>query len=240
MIGDLATIRAAVEARLGAIDAAKLRPSASSLDESILGAVEVYSMHRPRRVTFEIAGDGSTRRFVLADALSGWKNQSDGVARLEVVSDAGTSSEFAEEVAADAFVVEVDTAGRDVLRLLDAAVPVGSVLRISAVTSHRIGATDANETTILAKDREAFLLLAVAKVADLVARSASDLADSHLGGAEVDYSSVADRWAERAKDARREALSTLSPKRSESSTGGGAFVEWTEESFLARQRRVSH
>ena len=72
-----------------------------------------------------------------------------------------------------------------------------------------------------------------------IARAASDLADTSLGTEEISFGDIADRWAQRGREAREKGEAMLSPPAA-SKPSASASVTWDTKSSFGQTPRVSH
>lgn len=231
--------KARVMRRVGKIESSKLAPSDTdgTQDELVDQALAEYNRSRSRRMVYEAPGSDTDRRFVLTDIIADWKPGEFKIEKVSRVADANQHNESDYPVPADEWEVTTNTDGAEVL-VLKNSIGSGYSMRIRYGQPFVIGANESN-TTVPDGDTEPLTMLAVAVVCDWIARTATDLSDSSLGADGVDYSSVASRWSDRAKEARAQAKGFLSPGESASSTGV-AYAVLESKSLLGRQPRISH
>lgn len=227
---------------VGDVNSDKLRPSIETETEIVRDALDEFSRATPRRVTGEVDGDGSTRRYVLTTILggaAGWIAETSEILDVGIVYDASTDDERIERIAEDKWDKRIETTGAEVL-YLRTVVPGGAKLRILYTRPHQINELDsAAETTVPEKWTQALVLLTAAVWAGWISRAASDLANETLGVDQVDYESAATRWARRSEMLRKQAIERMSPK--ELSAGSaGASIEYDRPTALGGIKRVSH
>lgn len=242
-IANLADLKNRVELRLGRIESQRLEPTSEALEESCRSALAELSSIRPRSIVREIAGDGTTRRFVLSTALAdpdGWVAFSSDVLGIEDVSNTGTDDEAVDPLGEDDWAIRIATDGTEVL-FLGVAVGTDRHLRIRYSRAHTVEDLDgATVTTVPERDTEPLVLLATSEAAGWIARTAADLADrGSLGVDQVEFAGFSRRWREFSDALRKRAAERLGA--SELVSGGaGTSVEWESESRLGRFPRVSH
>jgi hypothetical protein len=227
-------LRTIIERRIGKLETTKLMPSREVIDDAVVASLAELDRFSAKRKVHESAGDGATRRFVLEDLVTGWKNGSDAVSLVAAVVDANTADEVEAKADHDEWRPTFDTSDRDVL-LLRYAIPSDQTLRIYYTTPHVV---DDSSSTVPEKVSEVLILMAVADVCEWIARTAADLTDGTFGKTEVDYSEVSDRFANRARRARERAREIFEPE--DNLETGAASVEWDPRSQLNRTRRISH
>lgn len=224
--------------RLGAITSEGLTPTGEAQDDCLYAAIDWYGQLRPLRRIFESAGDGVTRRFVLATLIGAdWIKGTSEAASVAKVTNANTNDESAQDLDISDWQQLVAANGDDVL-MIDDAVAVGTTLRIGWTSPHAVDAGDATLTTIPTKDAEAFVSMFAGYLARWISRRASDLAMSSLGADQVDAEPIGERWKRRAVELEKMALERLAPT-SESVGPAGASIQWTDES-TNRPPRIGH
>lgn len=214
---------------LGKIESDKLSIPAETQNALAGHALAEFDRAAPRSTTHEQAGDGTSRRFLLESAISGWQNGSFRVVETWRVYDANAHNEWPVPVS---FSVRQDVDGKDVL-YLEETIGAGNVLRVAYGRAHALDASDPTKSSIPAHQVQALDMFGVAHFAGWVARTAADLADQSLGATEIDYSQVSSRWAQQERSARERARDLLVPSGS-SSPSAASYVEWR------RPERISH
>lgn len=237
VVGTLETFRARVVLKIGDVESPELKPSETVLGICIDAGVNQYSRLRPRTVVVEVAGDGTTRRYVLNTALTLWNPEYSKLAKVALVESANLDSEIETEYKDSMLSRRKDSSGNDVLFVTE-TVAVGKDIRFEFTALHTIDLTTPGNTTIPDFDTDLLTALSASYVASWIARKASDLANVQLGATEVDYGRLRSHWSTRSNELLREASEMIDPKMmSHASTG--VAVEWKSESRLA-PRRISH
>jgi hypothetical protein len=242
-IANLAELRTRIDLRLGRIESERLQPTVEALEESCRSALAELSAIRPRSVVRELAGDGSSRRYVLTTAFAdpdGWVADSSDVLEIGEVSNTGTDDETVDPLGEDDWAIRRGTDGLEVL-FVGTPVGVDRVLRIRYSRAHTVTDLDgAAATTVPERETEALVLLATSEAAGWIARTAADLADrGSLGVDQIEFAGFSRRWREFSDVLRKRAAERLGA--SELVSGGaGTSVEWESESRLGRLPRVSH
>jgi hypothetical protein len=236
-VGKLSTFRERVRLKLGEIKSPEMQPNDDVLDVCIDAGVNQYSRLRPRTIVQEIAGDGTTRRYVLDDVLTLWAPGFSILARVASVSDKDTDDEKETEIPDGDIARRRSAAHKDVLFLAQ-TITTGVDLRLEYTTNHSIHVDTPANTTIPDIDTDFLTAMTASYAAYWIARKASDLANTSLGSSETSYWRLRAHWAERAKELMREASEYVDPKMV-SHESAGVAKEWTSESRLA-PRRISH
>lgn len=223
-----------VTTRLGKIDSPKLAPTQQVIEQAVEDALDEFTKLRPRVQTFQTAGDDSKKRYVLRTFVTGWRNGSSKISRVEEVISADTDDEQITGFDDADILLSIDTSGDDILRLPH-TISASNVIRIVWEDRHIIHESDETLTTVAEAHTEVVTLFAVAMLERWVARKASELSDASLGASQVDLESVATRFRERATEDLRAALERLGPASADAS-----YYDWESESGLTGTRRISH
>lgn len=210
----------------GAVDAPKIVPSSTDVDDALAAGLLAYARFRTRDLTAEIVGTGATRRLDMT-TLTGWEHGYSALTSAERVVGLGTDDEYVTPLAEpDDYHFNSTT---DVL-LLASPPAADSWIRYTYTARHAIG-DDAAQTTVPDSDAQAVVLLAVAELADRAARSTADQRDAVLGVDQVHYGGISSRWSDFADRARKRAAELLAPS-AESTTAVAASATWrTRGSF---------
>jgi hypothetical protein len=243
-ITDLAELVALIDRRVGKVESAKLTPSQQTSEDLAREAVVELSRSWPRRLVHELAGDGTTRRWVLVSTLNtAGREWLDGYSEIETVFevyDAGTDDETKRELKAEEFETYLDTNDQAVL-FLGPLYGSQTTIRIVYTRPHSINNLDgATSTTVLERQTEALILLGSAIRAGWIARTAADLANRAVGIDQVDYHKIGEAWSIRAQELRKSAIEHAQP--TELGAGAaGTSVDWDTESLLVPGvPRLSH
>jgi len=227
-------------ARYVAVSSQKLQPSTDQIEDAVRDALDELSSVRPETLVHEALGDTTTRLYVLPTVIGAlWIADRSTVSGLQKVTDPDTDDENAEAVEDDRWITRDSVAGDRVLHLSD-LIGTGASLRIFWTRPLTIDELDtATATTVRAPDTQTLLLLAAERLAQGIARAASDLADNTLGVDQVDFQTFDRRWRERARELREKAEQRLNPEGTSVATG--TSVQYRTSSRLTRgQRRVAH
>jgi len=217
-----------------------LAPTIDAQKDALHDTIDEYSRLKPRDMVFEQAGDDTTRRIVLSTVLlaSGWKKGSNTVVSVETVTAAGTNDETTESYDLEDWQQRIGANGDDLL-FLATAVNTGSTLRLVWDGWHVVHETDPTLTTIPENDAEPFVSLLASKLAEWVARKASDSANASLGTDQVDMEPISERWRRRAKELRDESFYARLTPTSATTAASGTSVEWATDRDPWHER-ISH
>lgn len=233
-----ATTQAVV--RLGSIVSKTFTPTTEAKDDCLNATIAWYDQIRPLRKIHQSAGDGSSRRFVLATLIgASWAVGDSQVESVAVVSSPDTSNEVSTDVPVDQWQQDKAINSVDIL-MLGASVDAGSTLRIRWSAPHTVHATDASLTTIPTKDADAFLSMFAAYLARWISRRASDDASASIGADQIDAEPIGERWARRAKELEKMANERISAPPADSLSPAGTSIDWDVQSTLGRQGRIGH
>ncbi len=236
-VGILSTFRSRVVLKIGDIASVELKPGEDVLDICIDAGVNQYSRLRPRTVVVEVAGDGTTKRYILNTALTLWNPDFSNIAKVAKVTDTNTDIEVESEFKDSQLSQRRDSSGNDVLFVTE-IVETGKVIRFEHTALHTIDLAVPTDTTIPDFDTDFLTALSASYVASWIARKASDLANVQLGVSEIDYGRLRSHWSTRSNELLREASEMIDPKMMSHASTGTA-IEWKSESRLA-PRRISH
>jgi len=223
--------------RLGAIDSKSFAPTVDAQGDCLDATLGWYDRIRPRSSIYEVAGDGTKRRFVLSTDITEWVKGSE-IGSIQFVTAPDTDDEAARDLALDEWSQRQSSAGDDVL-MLTAPAPTGTTLRVIWNAPHVVDADAADDTTIPERDSDAFLTMFAAYLARWVSRRASDSAAPSLGADQIDAEPIGERWAKRARELEKQATDRIAPS-SETVRAAGASIEWNNDNTPARQPRVGH
>lgn len=237
---NLAELKEAALRVLGSVNSQKLEPTGDDQEDAIRDAIDELSKIRPQVRVTDIVGDSTKVRYVLETEVAGWDDDLSTLELLEIMTDKQTNSESRRVLEADDYEVRPQEDELLVLKLLNGIiVATGEYLRIT--WTHPIEVLDldaAPATTVPKRWKQVTLLLTCERLAGLIARKASDLADNSLGIDQVEFRTFDRRWKERAMELRARAVERLAPSEL-GATAPGTSIEYETTSRLYG-RRISH
>ncbi len=237
---DLATIKTAIDRVLGAPESGKITPTGDDQEDAVRDALDELGKLRPQVRVTDIAGDGTKTRYVLSADVTGWDDDLSTLEIIEIVNDKETDSETRRRIAVVDYELRPQADEKLALKLLNGKIAgTGEDLRLT--WTHPIEVKDldtATATTVAKRWRPTLLLLACERLAYLIARKASDLADNTLGIDQVEFRTFDRRWKERAIELRKRAVERLAPSEI-AAISPGTSVEYETKSRLYGER-ITH
>ncbi len=226
--------------RLGTISAADVKPTPDQVADAARAALLELSDYRARNITFQRVGD-NTRRFVLSALLAGpptWVEGAEIVA-VHAVTDADADQESVRVFEAQEWSVRIDTAGDSVL-YVGPTISGLQTMRVLWTLPHVMEGLDGVAgSTYKARDEDVLAWLGAGHLAEIIARSLSDKENVTMGVDQIDHTTLAHEWRNRARELRKRALERLAPTDVED--GAGAAIDWDTKPAIARHAsRVSH
>lgn len=238
---NLTTLKAAALRVLGSINSEALQPTGDDQEDGVRDAIDELSKLRPNILVTDIAGDGTKKRYVMADDVPGWSDESSTLEIIEIVTEKETDSETRRRLDPDEYELRPQADEKLVLLLgVGRIVGTGTDLRLTWTRPLEIDQLDgATGTTVDSRWKQTVLLLTCERLALLIARKSSDLADNTLGIDQVEFRTFDRRWKERAMELRKRAEERIAPSGALGEASPGMSVEYETTSRLYG-KRITH
>ncbi len=237
---NLTTLKDAVTRVLGSVNSKKLEPTGDDQEDATRDSLDELSKIRPQVRVTDIAGDGTKVRYIIRDDVTGWDDDLSTLEVLEIITDKETDDESRRVLEADDYELRPQADEKLVLKLLNAKVAgTGEDLRITWTHPLDVDGLDGKTTTTVpGRWKQVLILLACERLAYLIARKASDLADNTMGIDQVEFRTFDRRWKDRAMELRVRLVERLAPTEL-GATNPGTSIEYETRSRLYG-KRITH
>ncbi len=240
IVPNLAAVKLKVLERLLIVDDSVLRLDDTEVEDAVRDGLDQLNIVAPVENVYQVAGDGTKKRFEISDDIALWVKSISHVANVSFVTDPDTDDEFIHLLRKESWNQSLAADGKEILTT-GLACPSGNTIRVNWDTHSTVEDLDgaAAPTTIPERYTEAFYLYATYGGAIAVTRKAARLKQSSLGGDITSLSEVYERWVEIARSLKKQADSRIGSIRG-SVQGITQTGDWKTRSRFGTGGRISH